>query len=387
MTSDSAPETTPPFNVGDQINVVVDDIAFGGDGVARPDGFVVFVPFVLVGEEVRVEITEMKKQFARARLLEVLQPSPDRVEPKCPVYTQCGGCQYQHIDYARQTKIKHKQISDLFHRVGGFPEADVHPVVPCPQPYHYRNRIMVRTQWNREKKDMNVGFLRHDSRLVADVEHCWIAEEDLNEDLQVVRKDPPRRNGIKVVLRKFPEGWTLPPDSFFQNNFHLLPGLVETVADRLKDSGATHLVDAYCGVGFFSMELASSVERYVGIEVDRMAIKAARANAETRNATNGEFIEGTTEEVLPELIQTLPADKTALVIDPPRKGCVPSVLELLRSVKPAQIIYVSCHPATLSRDLKILCADGLYELRTVTPLDMFPQTQHVECVADVRLAK
>ena len=275
--------------------------------------------------------------------------------------------------------IKHKQISDLFHRVGGFPEADVHPVVPCPQPYHYRNRIMVRTQWNREKKDMNVGFLRHDSRLVADVEHCWIAEEDLNEDLQVVRKDPPRRNGIKVVLRKFPEGWTLPPDSFFQNNFHLLPGLVDTVADRLKDSGATHLVDAYCGVGFFSMELANTVERYVGIEVDRMAIKAARANAETRNATNGEFIEGTTEEVLPELIQTLPADKTALVIDPPRKGCNQEFLDQLFNFSPRRVVYISCNPATQMRDLKEFLAAG-YKLTHVQPFDLFPQTRHLECV-------
>jgi 23S rRNA (uracil1939-C5)-methyltransferase len=143
-------------------------------------------------------------------------------------------------------------------------------------------------------------------------------------------------------------------------------------------------VDLYCGVGFFGIALASAVESFVGVECDRMAITAARKNAATKNATNGEFISANVEDALPDLVHKFSAAATSVLIDPPRKGCVPQTLQLLREQRPAQIIYVSCHPATMARDLNILCADGVFTLAKVTPLDMFPQTQHVECVADLR---
>jgi 23S rRNA (uracil1939-C5)-methyltransferase len=143
-------------------------------------------------------------------------------------------------------------------------------------------------------------------------------------------------------------------------------------------------VDVYCGVGFFALELANLVESYAGIELDQPAIRAARRNAAARGRTNGEFVSGTAEEWLPPLLQRFPAHKTAVLLDPPRKGCAPSVIQLLRDVRPAQVLYVSCHPATLARDLNVLCRDGVFHLVNVTPLDMFPQTQHVECIADLR---
>ena len=373
------------YAVGEKCRVMIDDLAFGGEGVARPDGFVIFVPFVIPGEVVDIEITEAKKSFARARLLDVVESSKNRVKPQCDVFAVCGGCQYQHIDYQTQVGVKHKQVSDLFQRLGGIDPKLVRPLVPCPQPFHYRNRIMVRTQWNREKKDMNVGFLRHDSRLVVDVEECKIAEHELNEELVNIRKNPPRRNGIKVVVRKFPEDWELPPDSFFQNNFSLLPKLVETVRLGLRSNGSRHLIDAYCGVGFFGIELAGEVESFVGVEIDRMGIKAANANLNSRGIKNGEFLEGKAEEMLPDLLARMPAESTSLILDPPRKGCPPDSLGVIRSVRPSQVLYISCHPATLARDLKILTDSGVYRIEGITPLDMFPQTQHVECVADLRL--
>jgi 23S rRNA (uracil-5-)-methyltransferase RumA len=200
-----------------------------------------------------------------------------------------------------------------------------------------------------------------------------------------VRAHPPPKGGLKVVLRIQPEGWQVPRDSFFQNNFFLLPELVETVRVRLQDAGVRHLVDVYCGVGFFGIELAHAVESFAGVELDRLAIHAARENARKRGITNGEFLEGRAEEQLPKLLEKFPAADTAVLIDPPRTGCPPESFELLQAVRPAQVIYVSCHPATLARDLRWLCAEGVYELRSVTPFDMFPQTQHVECVADLRL--
>ena len=372
------------LKLADKISLTIHDIAFGGEGVGRVDEFVVFVPFVLVGETVEAEITEVKKNFARAKLLRVVTPSPERVAPECRYFTQCGGCQYQHIDYAAQLRIKHKQISDLFERVGKISPEKIQPVLPCPAPYGYRNRIMIRSQWNGPAKKLEIGYIRADNNFVVDIEECKIAEPALNEQIKGVRANPPPRGGLKVVLRVQPDGWEVPRDSFFQNNFFLLPKLVETVRGFLRDGGAKHLVDLYCGVGFFGIETADVVESFVGVEYDQLAIKAARQNAASRKINNGEFVSAKVEDVLPELLQKFSPEKTAVILDPPRKGCWPETLELLRRTKPAQVIYVSCHPATMARDLNILCGDGVFNLARVQPLDMFPQTQHVECVAELR---
>jgi tRNA/tmRNA/rRNA uracil-C5-methylase (TrmA/RlmC/RlmD family) len=372
------------LKLADIINLTIHDLAFGGEGVGRIDELVVFVPFVLVGETVEVEITELKKNFARARLLQILAPSPERVDPQCKYFGACGGCQYQHISYAEQLRMKHKQIADLFERVGKLPREVVAPVIGCPQPYGYRNRIMIRSQWNGPAKKLEIGFIRTDNKFVEDITECKIAEPSLNEQITHVRANPPPKGGIKVVLRVQPEGWEVPRDSFFQNNFFLLPKLVETVREALQAGGSRHLIDLYCGVGFFGIEAAGVVDSFVGVEYDKLAIAAARQNSASRNITNGEFVAAKVEEILPELLQKFSAEKTAVILDPPRKGCWPETLELLRQTRPAQVIYVSCHPATMARDLNILCADGVFELARVQPLDMFPQTQHVECVADLR---
>jgi tRNA/tmRNA/rRNA uracil-C5-methylase (TrmA/RlmC/RlmD family) len=375
------------LKIGDKISLTIHDIAFGGEGVGRIDDFVVFVPFVLLGEIVEVEITEVKKNFARAELLRVEKSSPERVAPECRYFGACGGCQYQHIAYATQLRLKHKQISDLFEHVGKIPADKIAPVIPSPQPYGYRNRIMIRSQWNGPAKKLVIGFIRADNNFVEDIEECKIAEPAISEQIKHVRANPPPKGGIKIVLRIPPENWDVPPDSFFQNNFFLLPKLVETVRGFLRDGGARRLVDLYCGVGFFGIELADLVESFVGVEYDRLAIKSAQKNMVSRKISNGEFISATVEEILPELLKKFSPEKTSVILDPPRKGCLPETLRLLRETRPSQIIYVSCHPATMARDLNILCTDGVFELARVQPLDMFPQTQHVECVADLRMGQ
>ena len=375
-----------PLNVGDKLILTIDDIAFGGEGVGRVNDFVVFVPFVLVGEVVEAEITEVKKNFARAKPVRIEKSSSERVEPACRYFGKCGGCQYQHIEYAAQLRLKQKQIADLFERVGKISPGLVGAVVPCPKPYGYRNRIMIRSQWNKPEQKLNIGFVRWDCGLVEDIEECKIAEPILNGQITHVRAHPPPRGGLKVVLRVPPEDWDVPPDSFFQSNFFLLSKLVETVREFLHAGGTRHLVDLYCGVGFFGIQLADAVESFVGVEYDRRAVKSARHNALVRKANNGEFIAKAVEEVLPELLKKFSHEKTTVLLDPPRKGCLPPTLQLLREARPAQVIYVSCHPATMARDLNILCGGGVFNLTRVQPLDMFPQTQHVECVADLRAA-
>jgi tRNA/tmRNA/rRNA uracil-C5-methylase (TrmA/RlmC/RlmD family) len=372
------------LSAGDRLTVTIGDVAFGGEGVARVEDFVLFVPFVALGEEVEVEVTEVKKRFGRARLLKVIERSAERVEPACRYFGECGGCQYQHLAYAAQLRLKHKQISDLFQRIGGIEASRIAPVIPCPKPYGYRNRIMIRSQWDKFKQGLNLGFIRADNRLVVDIEECQIAEPALNDEIRQVRAHPPPKGGLKVVLRIPPEGWDVPRDSFFQNNFFLLPELVEVVRRRLRDHGSRHLIDVYCGVGFFSLELAGEVESFTGVELDQLAIKAARRNAAARGRANGEFTAGTAEEMLPRLLGRYAAEATTVLLDPPRKGCRRELLEALRQARPAQVIYVSCQPATMARDLNVLCADGVFELAQVVPLDMFPQTSHVESVADLR---
>jgi len=370
--------------LGQKITLKIVDIAFGGEGVARIDEFVVFVPFVLVGEEVEAELTEVKKNFARAKPVRVLQSSSERVDAPCPYFGACGGCQYQHIAYETQLRIKHKQITDLFERIGKISRDVITPVIPCPQPYGYRNRIMIRSQWNKPEQKLNIGFVRWDGGLVEDIEECKIAEPPINEQIKHVRAHPPPKGGIKVVLRIPPENWKVPRDSFFQNNFFLLPELVKTARNFLARGGAKHLIDLYCGVGFFGIELADVVDSFVGVEYDQLAIKSARRNAELHQRTNGEFISGDVEQVVPGLLKKFSPAATSLLLDPPRKGCPRELLELLRRERPSQIIYVSCHPATMARDLNVLCGDGVFKLMQVVPLDMFPQTQHVECVAELR---
>jgi tRNA/tmRNA/rRNA uracil-C5-methylase (TrmA/RlmC/RlmD family) len=381
----TATELGARFAVGQRYTLTISDVAFGGEGVARLDEFVIFIPFVLAGEEVEAEITEVKKSFGRARLIHVLRASPERVTPKCPYYMACGGCQYQHIRYAEQLRIKHKQISDLFQRVGRF-ETVVEPVAGSPREYGYRNRIMIRSQWNKPEQRLNIGFIRYDNRLVEDIDHCPISEPEVSDGIKQVRANPPPKGGLKVVLRKMPENWHVPQDSFFQNNFFLLPELVNTVRNYFTASGSRYLIDLYCGVGFFGIELAKEVESFIGVELDKKAIQAARQNAADRGITNGDFQIGPAEELLPRILHTLPPSATTILIDPPRTGCPAASLELLRETRPNQILYVSCHPATLARDLNVLCAGGVYQVTRVKPLDMFPQTQHVECVADVRLS-
>jgi 23S rRNA (uracil1939-C5)-methyltransferase len=259
---------------------------------------------------------------------------------------------------------------------------------------------MIRSQWNKPEQKLNIGFVRADCGLVEDIEECQIAEPALNEQIKHVRAHPPPKGGIKVVLRVQPENWEVPRDSFFQNNFFLLPELVETIRGFISGTGVSpvrpggltgkmpvplkHLIDLYCGVGFFGIELADSVESFAGVEYDRLAIQAARKNAAARKISNGEFISAAVEEALPELLKKFSPEKTAVILDPPRKGCRPEILKLLCETKPSQVVYVSCHPATMARDLNVLCGGGVFEMARVQPLDMFPQTQHTECVADLR---
>lgn len=370
--------------IGDELTVRIDDVAFGGDGVARVNGFVVFVPFALPGEEVRVEIVESKGRFARAHPLEVVVASPHRIEPPCTYYGWCGGCQYQHVDYAAQVEMKRRQVCDALTRIGGIAAPPVRPAAPSPRPYGYRNRITLHEALDRETGRPRIGFFAFDNRTLIDIERCLLAEAEINEQLRDVRRDTRRSLRQRLTLRSRMDTWDVPGESFFQNNRYALPLMIEAVRAAVADPRPAHLADVFCGVGLFAVELAEHADRVTGIDVDEAGIRAAQANARRRGKDHVAFAAGPVDQLLPGILDAAPAEGTAVVLDPPRTGCPRRALDVLVEKRPARIVYVSCNPSTLARDLRRLCVDGPFALEDVLPIDMFPQTAHIECVARLR---
>jgi tRNA/tmRNA/rRNA uracil-C5-methylase (TrmA/RlmC/RlmD family) len=358
---------------GQRIEISVTDVAFGGKGVGRHEDQVIFVPFVDTGERVRVEITRVKKNFAEARLLEILTPSPHRVEPRCKYFQACAGCQYQHLDYGRQLEHKAKQLKDTLKRIGGL-DAPVEPVLASPLAYGYRNKLSITWLSGR------LGLFAEDNVTLVGVEQCEIARPEVNQKLASLRSrtiKPPRsgKNRQSFILRTDELEKLLPPHAFSQVNDSMIPVMKQALQNLLKP--ANLLVDAYCGAGFFALELAGSAKKVIGIESHAESVDLARRQARARGLTNVEFIAGLVEEVLAQHAK----GSFSLIVDPPRTGCHPSVLEHIVRSRPAQLIYVSCNPSTLARDLKMI--GGTYTLEKVVPLDMFPQTQHLEAICSL----
>lgn len=349
------------------VQLEISDVAFGGRGVARYEGKVCFVPFVIPGERVTARIVRDKKKFAEAELLSVETASPDRVEPPCPYFGRCGGCAYQHITYSRQLALKHSQVEQTLKRVGRFTEVPMRPIVPSPQEYHYRNRIRVHVEAGV------TGFYAHGSRALIDIAQCPIAALEVNEELQAIRK------------RSLPDGdYVLSARQrgrfFEQTNDAVAQAMLEVVEQGIAENQQL-LVDAYCGAGLFAKHLRGRFARVIGIEENAFAVDVAR-----HGATESEsYIAGDVQMHLGEVLATHDPATTTVLLDPPAIGVVPRVLDLLLGSRPSEVVYVSCNPATLARDLALLSSG--YELKAITPLDMFPQTAEIEVVAQLSLRR
>lgn len=338
----------------------------------------VFVPFVATGETVRVEIVREHKSYLEARLLAVEEPSPRRVVSPCPYYGRCGGCSYQHLDTGEQRDTKRQQVGGVLRRLGRLGEdIDVRPVVPSPLQYGYRNRITVHV------REGVVGFFAHGSagtgaRELIDIKRCPIASDGVNDALTRFRTLPPRlqREG-NVTLRS--EGADR-AEGFRQTNDGAANALLAIVAEHLANSGntLTHLLDAYCGAGFFAKHLRDRFGSVVGLEWDQRAVSAARRDA----APHEKYLCGDVAALLPEELSRLPAKSSVLLVDPPSEGLAGPVRAAVAAIPAAEMIYVSCNPATLARDLGAL--RSTYGIVSVTPLDMFPQTAEIEVVAHLK---
>ena len=347
--------------MNEMLQLTISDIAFGGKGVARHDGKVFFVAFTAPGDVATVRVVKEKKKFAEAELVSVDHPSPDRVEPVCPYFGRCGGCSYQHLAYAKQLAIKAQQVEQTLRRVGRFAAVPMRPIVPAPSPFAYRNRIRVHVAGGV------AGFFAHDAHSIVDVERCAIASPEVNESLRRLRGAAVRDGDYS--LRASGGG-----PYFEQTNAAVTRELL-TLIESLVRRGQALLVDAYCGAGIFAKRLAPLFEHVIGIEENANAVERAARDA----APHERYIAGDVAALLGDILATHDAARTTVILDPPATGVVPRVTDLLLGAQPAEILYISCNPATLARDLAALAS--AYTISSVTPLDMFPQTAEIEVAA------
>lgn len=392
---------------GDQIELRIDSVAFGGDGVGRCRQQVVFVPFTVDGDEALVRITEVKKRFVRGRLEQLLQPSPDRINPRCRHYALCGGCRYQHIRYDRQLQLKEQQVVDAFIRIAKVVQPPVTPVTPSPGSFQYRGKADYHIRMIPKARPV-VGFTEAFSDRIIDIDRCEIMDETINQACLAFRQDieagsistlrdrqtiwSAGANGEKaevitdfrtprfVVRTVGGQRLMVPYRGFFQANRLLVSRLVDDVVEASALTGGETVVDAYCGSGLFSLFLAPHARQVYGIEIDGEAIHCARMNHRQAGITNTTFLRGDAGEILQRTFADAKRRVDVLILDPPRAGCDPALLCGLIALKPARIVYVSCNPATQARDIRLLLDRG-FTLQSLKPYDMFPQTAHIEVVA------
>ena len=375
--------------------------AHGGETVGRAGELVTFATLGLPGERVRAEVLERKPRFQRARVTEVLRPSDARVTPPCPIFGTCGGCHWQHASYPEQLRIKSSVLREQLQRVARVSDPPLLDAIPSPLQWHYRNRVQVVPVPGTRL----IGFRRAHSHDVVPVERCYISDDRINEviaaapwasvgDREWARVEEidirvaPGQEALVAILGRglsFPtrrlryvlggSTFDVPADAFFQANLGTAERLVESAVEWLGPGPEDHVVDAYGGVGTFALALARRARSVTLIELPGSAISAAGANARANGVENVRAISGSVESGLRELRRV-----DLLLVDPPRRGCGPEVTREIARLSPRRVVYVSCEPSTLARDVRALL-DGGYRLTATRVVDMFPQTYHLESIS------
>ena len=389
--------------VAETLRLSLTDMAFQGGAIGRHDGQVVFAAYGIPGEEAIVQVERRSKDYLTGRVVEVLSPSPHRVEAPCPYFGTCGGCQWQHIDYSHQIELKAHIVADQLRRIGKFQEPVVLPTIPAVETWNYRNHA----RFSAGRRHGDLGFTTPLRHRFLPIDRCLIMHPWINDVLERLQgkcaglHQVAVRYGVKTgqalihpsveeIDPSVPSGqpwyeeellgkrFRISGASFFQVNTLQAEVLAEVVRQRLALEPHQVLLDAYAGVGTFAVLLAPYVQQVIAVEESSSAVADAVINQ--AGIDNITFYEGKTETILPELTQR----PDAAILDPPRVGCHPQALAAVLALAPARLVYVSCDPATLARDLRALC-DGGYRLLEVQPVDMFPQTYHTEVVATLEL--
>ena len=407
-----------------EYEIVLTTLTYGGEAMGRlPDPLTgagsraVFVPFGLPGERVRVRLTEEKKNFARGEIIEILEPSKDRIQPRCKHFGTCGGCHYQNLPYEKQLEAKTEILRDQLTRIGKIENPPVKPMVACPNPWNYRNHV----QFSLDEAG-KLGFIAPNSNRVISISECHLPEPSINDfwhqlefepetdiervslragkddDLMLVLEsdspEPPELEieaGISVahlfeehavviagndhvIFRVLERDFKVSAASFFQVNTVMAGKMVEHLLARLPVSPPTTLLDVYCGVGLFSAFFAPKCKTVIGIESSESSCEDFTANLD--EFENVELYEGFAEDVIPYL----EAKPDVVLVDPPRAGLDKAVVDGILKLGPEVVAYVSCDPSTLARDAARLINGG-YRLKEVAPFDLFPQTYHIESIS------
>ena len=395
------PEGAP--QPGEVFTLRVESLVFGGAGLAHiDDGRVVFVSFAAPGELVEATVERSHADYIEAAATRVIEPSPARVEPRCPLFGECGGCQLQHMSYEAQLEAKEAMVREQLRRIGHMDDSIVRPIVGARNPWQYRNHV----RFSTGKRYGDVGFISRRGRGLLKVEHCPISDPWVNELLpslqghgaglhQIqVRHNPktgdylinPAIPGVAVESgqKHYTEElggyrFQVSASAFFQVNSDQAEEMVRLVGESLPEKGDL-LVDAFAGVGTFAVIFAGRFRRVIAIEESHSAARDAVVNVQ--QTPNVEMRMGKVEHILP----ALEVRPDVVLLDPPRAGCAQPVLGAIAEFRPHSVVYVSCNPSTLARDLNTLVGAG-YRVEHVTPLDMFPQTGHVECVSKLVFEK
>ena len=439
-------------------------VGYEGEGIAKIDGYPIFIEGAILGERVNVLIVKVNKNYAYGKLLEVIEASDERVQPKCEVYKRCGGCTIQHMSYKKQLDYKFERVKDCVSKIGGLDSSLVKYPIGMENPERYRNKVQLPV--GIVKGQLSIGFYAPRSHNIIDLKTCLIQDKvadkvaditrewmmkynisaasidgvfnnkglirhimirkgfttnevmvvlvSTNEKVENIDKfiDMIRENiqGIKSIIlnvnkentnvilgQKCITLWgedtitdyvdnfkfNISPLSFFQVNPVQTEKLYSKALEYAGLTGNETVFDAYCGTGTITLFLSQKAKKVYGVEIIEPAIINAKENARINNIDNAEFFVGKSEEIIPNLIEK-GVTAEVIVVDPPRKGCDIKLLEAIGKAKPRRVVYVSCDPSTLARDLKILEEKG-YKTEAVQPVDMFPHTSHIECVALLKI--
>jgi 23S rRNA (uracil1939-C5)-methyltransferase len=379
----------------------LESVAYGGECIAHVEGRVLFADYGIPGEEVTVQIYEDRKDYLRGRVTAVHDPSPDRRAAPCVYFGHCGGCQWQHVAYERQLVLKTEIVREQLRRIGHFEDADVRPCLASPEEWGYRNQVRFTA-----KRRGDLGYISRYEKRFFRVDECLIAAPFTNQVLQQLQGQGAGLHQLQVrtsaqtgdyLIQPAFDGVDLPfetgqasyterlggrdfvvsASSFFQVNVPQAEQLARLAIEGLRPKAGDVVVDAYAGVGTLAALVAPLVSRVIAIEEAPAAVADSRLNL--AGLDNVQMVLGKVEDVLPQLED----DVDGVLLDPPRQGCFPQVLQAVIEKRPRNLVYVSCDPSTLARDLRVL-VDGGFLLQSVQPLDMFPQTYHIECVATLR---
>lgn len=445
-----------PVQKNEQLTITIEDITHEGSGVGKVDGYPLFIPKTLPGEEAVIKVVKVNKNYGFGKLLELKKTSPERVEPTCHVY--CGGCQLQHMSYPLQLQMKQNQVHNVMKKVAHLEHVLISPIIGMEDPSHYRNKIQIPV--DEKNGELITGYYQKRShRILQNQDTCHVHSHAMNEVLPFVRhlmnkygvkaydekthrgelrhimirtghftgemmvvfvtrtaKLPAKEQIIEELTEKFPFissivqnindqrtnvilgkktkvlwgaayildmigdlTFAISPKSFYQVNPVQTKVLYDKALEYANIDENDVVIDAYCGIGTISLFLAQKAKKVYGIEVVPEAIEDAKKNAERNGINNAEFTVGQAEKVMPKWKKE-GLNPDVIVVDPPRKGCDPEFLDAMIAMEPKRIVYVSCNPSTLARDLRIL-EDGGFETKEVQPVDMFPNTGHVEAVA------